>query len=652
MYEKKYPHLFSPIKIGDLTLKNRIVASPTSNPALNMNTYMTKDVASFFEMRAMGGAAVVTIGESIVHTRTGCNSNYRLLLDDPNVIPSLSDFTRTIKQYDCIPSIELAHAGKFANVPNTLRPEGSGEIPYGPVNEVTPDGYEIFEMDEDLIAEIAEAFGKAAEIVKFCGFEMLLVHAGHGWLLGQFISPLYNGRTDRFGGTLENRMRFPMMALDSIRKHVGPGFPIEFRFSGEEFVAGGITIDEGVEIARMVEEKVDLLHVSAGLHEQPSANVITHTSTFVPHGRNVHLAEAVKKVVKKPVACIGGLIDPEMMEEIIATGKADIVAMSRSLIADPFLPQKAREGKDEEIVKCIRCFVCMDTLRGTRNIRCALNPLIGREFEHKFLPSPGPRKKVLVAGGGPAGMEAALTAARRGHEVILCEASNRLGGQVLSERHISFKADLYYFGQQLARQLEEVGVDVRLLSPATRKFAESVKPDVIIAALGAEPIIPKIPGIDGKNVLHLGDLREGDPDFGDTVAILGGGLVGCEMAIHLNRQGKTVTVVEMADDWARDAPRLHKIAMAVELGKGVDLRLNTKGIEITDKGLVCEGGDENATLINLIKADTVFCAVGMRSRSAEALRDIAPQFKIVGDCRVPGQMFEATTGGYWAAMTL
>lgn len=649
MYEKKYPHLFSPIKIGNLTLKNRIIASPTSNPALNMNTYMTKDVASFFEMRAMGGSAVVTLGESIVHTRTGCNSNYRLLLDDPSVIPSLSDFTRTIKQYDCIPSIELAHAGKFANVPNTLRPAGSGEIPYGPVHEITDDGYEIFEMDEDLIFELAEAFGKAAEIVKFCGFEMLLVHAGHGWLLGQFISPLYNKRTDRFGGTLENRMRFPMMALDSIRKHVGPGFPIEFRFSGEEFAAGGITMEEGVEIARMVDEKIDLLHVSAGLHEQPSANIITHTSMFVPQGRNVYLAEAVKKVVNKPVACIGGLIDPAMMEEIIASGKADIVAMSRSLIADPFLPQKALEGRDEDIVKCIRCYVCMDTLRGTRNLRCALNPLIGREFEHKFLPSPGPRKKVLVAGGGPAGMEAALTAAGRGHDVILCEASDKLGGQILSEQHIPFKKDLYDFGQQLARQLAAAGVEVRLLTPATRKFAESIKPDIIIAALGAEPIIPDIPGIDGKNVLSLGDLHKGEFDFGEKVVILGGGLVGCELAIHLNRQGKKVTVIEMAADWARDAPRLHKIAMDVELRKGVDLRLNTKGIEITDQGLVCEGADRNITLI---PADTVFCAVGVRSRSAEELRDIAPLFKIVGDCRVPGQMFEATTGGYWAAMTI
>lgn len=649
MYRKNYPNLFSPLKIGNLTLKNRISASPTSNPALNMNTYMTKDVASFYEMRAMGGAAVVTIGESIVHTRTGCNSNYRLLLDDPNVIPSLSDFARTIKQYDCIPSIELAHAGKFANVPNSLRPAGSGEIPYGPVNEVTPEGYEIFEMNEELIAEVAEAYGKAAGVVKFCGFEMLLVHAGHGWLLDQFMSPLYNRRTDRFGGSLENRMRFPLMVLDSIRKHVGPGFPIEFRFSGEECVTGGITIDEGVEIARMVEDKVDLIHVSAGLHEQPGANVITHTSTFVPQGRNVFLAEAVKKVVKKPVACIGGLIDPAMMEEIIASGKADIVAMARSLIADPYLPQKALEGRDEDIVKCIRCYVCMDTLRGTRNMRCALNPIIGREYEHKFLPAPGPVKKVLVAGGGPAGMEAAMTAALRGHQVILCEASAQLGGQTLSEQHIPFKKDLYHFGQQRARQLEDAGVEVRLNTPATRDLAERIRPDAIIAAIGAASIIPDILGIDGKNVVFLKDLRKGHSCFGDKVVILGGGLVGCEMAIHLHRQGKKVTVIEMADEWARDAPKLHKDAMRVELRKGIEMRLNTKGLEITDEGLVCAGTDNTPTLV---EADTVFCAVGMRSRSVEHLRDIAPIFKVVGDARVPRQMFEATTGGYWAAMTL
>jgi NADPH-dependent 2,4-dienoyl-CoA reductase/sulfur reductase-like enzyme len=338
-----------------------------------------------------------------------------------------------------------------------------------------------------------------------------------------------------------------------------------------------------------------------------------------------------------------------MMEEIIATGKADIVAMSRSLIADPFLPQKALEGRDEDIVKCIRCYVCMETLRGTRNMRCALNPLIGREYEHKFHPLPGPRKKVLVAGGGPAGMEAALTAARRGHEVILCEASGRLGGQTLSEEHIPFKKDLYYFGQQRARQIEEARVEIRLHTFVTRDLAERIKPDIIIAALGAEPIVPNIPGIDGKNVLFLRDLRKENPGFGERVVILGGGLFGCEMAIHLNRQGKTVTVIEMADDWATDAPGLHKDAMDVELRKGVDLRLNTKGIEITEEGLICEGTDR---IPMLIKADTVFCAVGMRPRSAEDLRDVAPLFKIVGDCRGPGQMFEATTGGYWAALTI
>jgi 2,4-dienoyl-CoA reductase-like NADH-dependent reductase (Old Yellow Enzyme family)/thioredoxin reductase len=651
---KKYPNLFSPIKIGNLTLKNRIIASPTSSPSVSHAEFLKKDNIAFYELRAKGGAAVVTLGDSIVHSPTGPMHPYKLPMDNPGLIPSLADTARSIKQHNCIPSLELSHGGKFANIPNFISKNTiqKDRKPYGPNHEINEDGIEIFEMPEEIIMEIVEAYGDAALTAKNAGFEMVVVHGGHGWLLNQFMSPATNHRTDKFGASFENRMRLPLMVLDNIRSKVGPGFPIEFRMSGAEFTPGGYDIDYGVEIAKAVEDKVDLIHVSAGVHDNPDTFIITHPSMFHEHGCNVYLAEAIKKAVKKvPVATIGGLSDPAQMEEIIASGKADIVEMSRSLMADPYLPKKAMLGKDDEIVKCIRCFVCMNTLRTTRYMRCTLNPVIGRELEHQFERPKTQSKKVLVAGGGPAGMKAALTAAERGHEVILCEKTDQLGGQIKYEEHVSFKKDMYDFSQQLARRVESSNIDLRLNTEVTRQLAESIAPDVIIASVGAKPIIPDIPGIISDKVKYIYELAKKSPDIGQKVVILGAGLVGCETAIHLNKLGKDVTIVEMADDYAKDAVLFHKQAITQQFEGNIELHLNTKAIAVKDEGLLCIGEDGQE---KMFEADTIFCAAGMKACNelVEELRDVAPEFYALGDCVRPGQLTQAIYNGYYYALDI
>jgi hypothetical protein len=310
-----------------------------------------------------------------------------------------------------------------------------------------------------MIDEIVAAYAHVAGLAKRAGFEMLMIHGGHGWLLNQFLSPLFNHRTDEYGGSLENRCRLAVEVLAAVREAVGPFFPIEFRMSAAEFVEGGYDIEEGVRIAQMVEPYVDLIHASAGTYQKTFG--ITHPSMFTEHGRNVFLAAEIKKHVKKPVATIGGLNDPAQMEEIIASGKADVVYMGRALLADPFLPNKVMANKDEDIVRCLRCFTCMAERAATSTRRCTVNPLIGRELEgDEVYPAPV-KKKVLVAGGGPGGLYAAYTAARRGHEVILCEKEGALGGILKSEQALPFKYEMYQLAGTYARFAENAGVDLK-----------------------------------------------------------------------------------------------------------------------------------------------------------------------------------------------
>ena len=277
-----------------------------------------------------------------------------------------------------------------------------------------------------LKSEMSASPALSAALAKTAGFELLMVHGGHGWLINQFLSPLFNRRTDEYGGSLENRTRFAIEVLTAIRKAVGPGFPIEFRLSGSEFVPDGYDLKEGIRIAKAIEPYIDLLHVTAGTYQKTFG--ITHPSMFEDHGRNVYLAAEIKKHVSVPVATIGGLSDPEMMEEIIASGKADVVEMARQLLADHELPRKVVEGRDEEIVHCLRCFTCMAERGVTGTRRCTVNPFIGRELDGMEVAPARESKKVLIAGAGPRGLYASITAARRGHKVILCEEDAEVGG--------------------------------------------------------------------------------------------------------------------------------------------------------------------------------------------------------------------------------
>ena len=650
MYECPYPHLFAPIVLGGQLFRNRIFASPTGMQYNHYGNRPNNETICYFERKAIGGAASVCIGDAMVDSEIALANGAHILLDDRTNRSHLSKLADSIRRHGAVASMELSHGGSSARISFA-----QGHKIYGP-SELDSEGsfgqpIHAYAMDEEIIERTIRKFAEAAAYAKRCGFNMVTIHGGHGWLLHQFMSPITNQRTDEWGGSFEKRMRFPLAVIRAVREAVGPGFPIEIRLSGSEIFDGGWDTAYGVRIAQALDGEVDLLHISAGSHEVPEVFTVTHPSMFLDDGVNVKYAAEIRKHVRTPVATVGALSDPEYLEEIVASGQADVVEMARGLICDPDLPTKAREGRGGEVVKCMRCFTCFSGLMTHGQICCALNPEIGSEFELKFAQPAPERKTVLVVGGGVGGMQAALTAAERGHKVILCEKGDRLGGILLCEEKVPFKKHL---GEYLAQQAERIArspVELRLNTEVTPALAKELAPDVIVAALGARPVIPPIPGIDGANVAAAEAVYVAPEKAGQKLVILGGGLVGCELAIFMAGLGREVTLLEMAPALNFGDNLLHGKSIGLELKRlNVDVRLNTRATEISAEGVKARGPEGEA----FFPAETVICALGMKPMrdEAAALALCAPEFHVIGDCVVPATIQQATSAGFFAAMDI
>lgn len=647
--KRKFPHLCSPITIGRTTFRNRMFSAPMGGTDIANDGCIGPKSTAFYELRGKGGAAAVTVSECMVHPETDGSHAYHL---DESILNSLAAATYTadaIRRHGAIPSLELSHSGMYAGTYMTDKSKQKSMHQWGPSDTVRPDGVAVKALSREQIKDIVRAYGHVAGLAKRAGFEMLMVHGGHGWLINQFLSPYFNHRDDEYGGSLENRCRFAIEVLQSVREAVGPFFPIEFRISGSELFEGGYDLAEGCRIAEQVEPYIDLLHVSAGTYQRGFGN--THPSMFKDHGCNVYLAAEIKKHVKVPVAAIGGLSSPEQMEEIIASGKADVVYMARQLLADPFLPRKVMENRDDEIVHCLRCFTCMAERAATSTRRCTVNPLIGREMEGDEIQPAPVKKKVLVAGGGPGGLYAAYTAARRGHEVILCEKESECGGILKSEQALPFKHEMYELAGTYRKFAEKAGVIIRTDTEVTPEYAEKEAPDALIIAVGSEPLVPPIKGLDGDNVVVVNNYYLEKDKVTDDVVVFGGGLAGCECAIHLGMEGKRVHLVEMRDVLAPDANVRHRPLLLAEIEKYVTVHTGYKGIEVTPEGILCQDKEGNQVLV---PGTSVICALGQRSRTAsvEALRDCAPYVAVIGDAARVSTITNAVYWGYHAALDI
>jgi 2,4-dienoyl-CoA reductase-like NADH-dependent reductase (Old Yellow Enzyme family)/thioredoxin reductase len=647
--KRKYPNLCRPITLGRTTFRNRMFSAPMGGTDITNDGCIGPKSTAFYELRGKGGAGAVTVSECMVHPETDGSHAYHL---DESILNSLAAATYTadaIRRHGAIPSLELSHSGMYAGTYMTDKGRQKSMNQWGPSDTIRPDGVEVKALSKEQIAEIVASYGHVAGLAKRAGFEMLMVHGGHGWLLNQFLSPYFNKRTDEYGGSLENRCRLAIEVLRAVREAVGPYFPIELRMSGSELFDGGYDLEEGCRIAEQLAPYIDLLHVSAGTYQRGFGD--THPSMFKEHGCNVYLAAEIKKHVSVPVATIGGLNDPEQLEEIIASGKADIVYMARALLADPFLPRKVMENRDEEIVKCLRCFTCMAERAATSTRRCTVNPLIGRELEGDEVRPAPIRKKVLVAGGGPGGLYAAYTAARRGHEVILCEKESAVGGILKSEQALPFKHEMYELAGTYRILAENAGVQIRTNTEVTPGYVEKENPDALIIAVGSTPLVPPIKGLDGDNVVIVNNYYLEKEKVTNDVVVFGGGLAGCECAIHLGMEGKTVHLVEMRDELAPDANVRHRPLLLKEIAKYVTVHTGYKGLEVTKDGIICEDKDGKKMLV---PGTSVICALGQRSRTdvVDALRDAAPYVAVIGDAARVSTITNAVYWGYHAALDI
>lgn len=638
----QFKRLFEPINIGPMTVKNRFVMSP-------MGTVFSRDVneaherrLAYYEARAKGGVGMIIVEASAVDSNAvmlpGMICNY-----DDEFLPLLKRYADTVKKHGAKAVIQLAHgggavssfiSGKTPVAPSPIAPRPGGEIPH--------------ELTIPEIKEIVKRFGEAALRAKKAGFDGVELHGAHAYLFVQFFTPAFNKRTDEYGGSLENRARFYLEVFRSIRDKVGPDFPVWSRINARHFnLEDGITLDDSKKLVKMMEE-VGASAVNVSCYGIGKDNFINCTST---PGGLAYLAEAIKKETNLPVIAIG-MMTPEAGERVLEEGKADLIAFARGFLCDPEIPNKAKAGKTEDIVPCIACFRCLQEMIFKLNpLMCSVNASLGREKECEIKPAEK-KKKVMVVGSGPAGIEASRVAALRGHDVTLYEIEKELGGQIRQASIPPGKERFKVYLEYLRTQAKKHGIQVQVGINVTADLVEKEKPDAVVIATGGIPFLPEISGMDMSRTVTAGDVLLGKVKTGEKVLIIGGGLVGCETAHHLMDKGKKITITEILDAMATQRIPFIREAFLEDLEKsGVELLTGVTYKEVTDKGIILI---DNKGEKRMIEADTIILAAGAKpdDRLYEEIKGKVKEVYRAGDCIEPRLIGEAVQEGMRIGMSL
>lgn len=652
--ETEYPMLFSPLKVGSMTLKNRIIAAPITKYGLEPSP---ADELELIAAKARGGAGMVILGSCGVNDEESLIYFEGSSLDGPKR-PLYNEEISIIHQYGAKASIQLLHCGMWADLrgrdcnpvgPDSMVRTGRYQELEGIENNQIMDGKCINGLDEAGMDRICRQYVHSALTAKKMGFDVVMLHFAHGWLMAEFMSPFFNHRTDEYGGSFENRIRFPMRVVKAVREAVGKDYPLDMRIGAEEYVDGGLTPEEVVEFIRRVEDDIDMVHISSGLDKFVEQTTYIESPSLYPHQINVKYAELAKKVLHIPVVTVGGITTPQEAEEILQDGKADAIALGRGLIADPDWPEKARTGRSREITTCIRCCSCYGVATEGISQGCAVNPRSGRmlriKTEEALLPKG--KRHVAVIGGGPAGMEAAIAAAEKGHQVTLFEKEQELGGLLRISNHDAMKIDMLNFKNHLIHRVQSLDIDLRIGCEATPDMVRRLGADKVIVAVGSEPVM--IPGMQGERVMDIVEAHEREKELGNKVVIIGAGPSGCELALSLAKTGRSVTIVEQTDKMAAAGNLLYRGALEVCMRENPNVQclLKTSFRNVTSDGIEVVN-KENGCII--IPADHVVCAVGMRAKKtlAESFMELGYDVSVVGDCVAPRRINEAVHEGYFA----
>ena len=656
-----FPNLFTPGQIGKMKVKNRIVMAAILSNTGDVNGSITPQTIYHYIERAKGGVGLITVEADYVEPR-GKWALHQLSIDHDRYLAGHRDLVDAIHTYGAKAACQLHHRGRMIHCDTgyeLVAPSGHSSM-----NPLYPEGRPR-ELTAPEIWAIIQKFAEAAERAKKAGYDALEVHGAHGYLVNEFMSPHSNKRVDEFGGDVQGKMKFPLEIVRAIREKVGDDYPIIFKMNGADFDKVGITLaDAKIQAKMLVEVGVDAIDVSAGTY--------TTIYTCVPpmqyrEGFRVYLAEEIKKVVNLPVFYVGGLVSPEFCEEILRDGKADFVEFGRGLIADPEWPNKAAEGRVTDIRKCISCNVgCFLNLVLQDHVRCTINAAEGRDAQFAEIKPAEKSKKVMIIGGGPAGMEAARVAALRGHKVTLYEKEGELGGQLNLAGIPPGKTKINWFKDWLVNQIKKLKVEVKLGSMVTAEAVEKAKPDVVIVATGARPIVPEVPGIESEKVVQAWDVLSGKVVVkGKKVVVVGGGMVGCETAHFLADKGNKATILTRRgrDALGADMEPLAQMIMLEQIraGRGeevvfygvreflpafnVDIRDNVDLAEIVKEGAVIT--DKKGSRV-IIEADKVVLARGTKpvNELEDKLRDKVRELYIVGDGYEPRQIINAVSEGF------
>ncbi|MFC2066934.1 FAD-dependent oxidoreductase [Chloroflexota bacterium] len=640
--------LFEPCRIGKLELRNRLVMGPMSLNS-SKDGFVAERMIRFLEERAKGGVGLIMLGDGIVDFPIGNNVAESVAIDEDKYVPVLRELNQRVRRHDARTCIQLSHGGRRAGQlgkSGYLEVSG-GKIPVAPsvVAHPVPGHVVPKELTIDDIEDIIEEFGQATRRALDSGFDSIGLHCAHMYLCGQFLSPWANKRQDNYGGDLERRLTFVLRVIARMRQEMGDDYPLIVRMNGQE-TEGGNTYEEIKQIAQRIEKAgADALSISVGIGRVAKDYFLPGVGPMRdPDAGMVHLADGIKKHVAIPVMTVNKIRHTMMAQEILDAGKADFIIMGRPLIADPELPMKSAEGKFDEIIPCIFCNRCGQSARIEPHASCSVNPVAFREGEITIEPASVP-KNVVVIGGGPAGLEAAIVAASRGHKVVIYEKEAQLGGQLLIAVKPPGKANITDFINYLRNEVKRLGIKVVPGSEATAKDIEKLRPDVVIIATGGTPVIPPIPGIAGKDVVTAWQVLAGSVATGQKVVIIGGGQVGMETAEYLAEQGKSVTVVEMLNDVATGMPDVDRLSLLISLERlGVSVMTMTSAESVTD-GTVTVSRKGKA---RQLPADTVVLAAGLKPNRgvADSLKGKVPEIFVIGDSSEPGRILEAIRDGF------